>query len=88
MSRLRRVDDRCTCFILFFSDPRLDSEVVNPLTSGFPSHSEAFVNLSAADRCKVDVASAFAISSLTWIWLKTLGQDPKETEVVLLIEHG
>ena len=33
------------------------------------------------DKAKVDIISAFALNSLTWMWLRTQGTNPKETEV-------
>ena len=35
------------------------------------------------DKAKLDCISAFAINSLTWMWLRTQGENPKETEVSL-----
>merc|ERR1719295_398926 len=33
------------------------------------------------DKAKLDIISAFALNSLTWMWLRTQGTNPKETEV-------
>jgi len=33
------------------------------------------------DKAKIDIISAFALNSLTWMWLRTQGTNPKETEV-------
>ena len=33
------------------------------------------------EKAKVDIISAFALNSLTWMWLRTQGANPKETEV-------
>ena len=36
---------------------------------------------SPLDKAKLDIISAFALNSLTWMWLRTQGTNPKETEV-------
>ena len=36
------------------------------------------------DKAKLDIISAFALNSLTWMWLRTQGTNPKETEVGIL----
>ena len=33
------------------------------------------------EKAKVDIISTFALNSLTWMWLRTQGINPKETEV-------
>jgi exosome complex protein LRP1 len=33
------------------------------------------------DKAKVDVAAAYTINSLVWMWMKTRGENPKESEV-------
>ena len=33
------------------------------------------------EKAKLDIISAFALNSLTWMWLRTQGTNPKETEV-------
>jgi hypothetical protein len=40
-------------------------------------------NLTVLDKAKVDCLSAFALNSLVWMWLRTKGENPKETEVNL-----
>ena len=61
----------------------LESGAVDPLTSGSGrSRTELLEPLEPLDKAKVDLVSAFAINSLAWIWLKTQGQDPKESEVI------
>lgn len=36
---------------------------------------------TALDKAQLDCLSAFALNSLVWMWLRTKGLDPKETEV-------
>ena len=36
------------------------------------------------DKAKIDIISAFALNSLTWMWLRTQGTNPKETEVNIM----
>lgn len=36
------------------------------------------------EKAKLDIISSFALNSLTWMWLRTKGENPKETEVCLL----
>ena len=36
------------------------------------------------DKAKIDIISAFALNSLTWMWLRTQGTNPKETEVAII----
>ena len=33
------------------------------------------------EKARIDIISAFALNSLTWMWLRTQGINPKETEV-------
>ena len=33
------------------------------------------------EKAKIDIISTFALNSLTWMWLRTQGVNPKETEV-------
>lgn len=40
-------------------------------------------HLTVLDQAKVDCLSAFALNSLVWMWLRTKGQNPKESEVRL-----
>ena len=35
------------------------------------------------EKARIDIISAFALNSLTWMWLRTQGINPKETEVSL-----
>ena len=37
--------------------------------------------MSAVDKAKLDCLSAFAVNSLVWVWMRTKGVNPKETEV-------
>ena len=57
----------------------LSSKLIEPLTS--TSRTELLESLSPAQKAKLDLISAFTLNSLAWIWLKTQGQDPKDTEV-------
>ena len=41
-------------------------------------HSE---KISSVDKAKLDCLSAFAVNSLVWVWMRTKGVNPKETEV-------
>ena len=41
-------------------------------------HSE---KMSSVDKAKLDCLSAFAVNSLVWVWMRTKGVNPKETEV-------
>ena len=36
------------------------------------------------DKAKIDIISAFTLNSLTWMWLRTQGTNPKETEVNIM----
>ena len=38
-------------------------------------------NLDSVSKAKLDCLSAFALNSLVWMWLRTKGQNPKETGV-------
>ena len=38
-------------------------------------------NLGSVSKAKLDCLSAFALNSLVWMWLRTKGQNPKETGV-------
>ena len=38
-------------------------------------------NLSTLEKAKLDCTSAFALNSLVWMWLRTSGENPKETGV-------
>ena len=43
------------------------------------------------EKARIDIISAFAFNSLTWMWLRTQGINPKETEVSTIqikILHG
>ena len=33
------------------------------------------------DKAKVDIAAAYTLNSLVWMWMKTKGENPKESEV-------
>ena len=33
------------------------------------------------DKAKVDIAAAYTLNSLVWMWMKTRGENPKESEV-------
>jgi len=37
--------------------------------------------LTAAEKAKLDCLAAFTLNSLVWVWLRTKGLNPKETEV-------
>ena len=43
-------------------------------------------NMSALDKAKLDCLSAFALNSLVWMWLRTKGENPKESEVTCLYQ--
>lgn len=38
-------------------------------------------DLEPLAQAKIDLVSAFALNSLVWMWMRTQGQDPKESEV-------
>ncbi|TRY63277.1 hypothetical protein TCAL_04650 [Tigriopus californicus] len=38
-------------------------------------------HLEPLAQAKLDLVSAFALNSLVWMWMRTQGQDPKESEV-------
>ena len=58
----------------------LSSNVVSALTSK-STRADLFSSLTPLERAKVDLASAFAANSLAWMWLRTKGEDPKQSEV-------
>ncbi len=58
----------------------VQKEVVKPLTKG-QSRPDLVDPLGHVNRAKVDLVSALSVNSLAWIWLKTQGSDPKQTEV-------
>jgi len=37
--------------------------------------------LTSLEKAKLDCLSSFALNSLVWIWLRTKGRNPKDTEV-------
>ena len=36
---------------------------------------------TSLDKAKVDIAAAYTLNSLVWMWMKTKGENPKESEV-------
>ena len=62
-------------------------------------HNEEILNASAffrlqetrqmtvLDKAKVDCLSAFALNSLVWMWLRTKGVNPKESEVCVYLKN-
>lgn len=43
--------------------------------------------LDALSKAKLECVSAFALSSLVWMWLKTKGENPKETGVKVELDR-
>ena len=43
--------------------------------------------MTVLDKAKVDCLSAFALNSLVWMWLRTKGVNPKESEVCVYLKN-
>ena len=54
--------------------------MLTPLTTSH-KRPELFETLTPLERAKVDLVSAFAVNALAFLWVKTKGKDPKDTEV-------
>lgn len=44
-------------------------------------------DLDALSKAKLDCTSAFAVNNLVWMWLRTKGENPKESGVLAEIER-
>ena len=66
------------CYLIQFKSVRFPI-IQPPLVFQFQESK----NMSALDKAKLDCLSAFALNSLVWMWLRTKGENPKESEVSL-----
>ena len=55
--------------------------VLHPLLSSGGRDDLHSEKMSSVDKAKLDCLSAFAVNSLVWVWMRTKGVNPKETEV-------
>ena len=57
------------------------TKVIDPLLKvALPDQQESH-HLNALDKAKLDCLSASALNTLVWMWLRSKGENPKETEV-------
>lgn len=57
------------------------TKVVDPLLSVCLPDQQESHHLIPIDKAKLDCLSASALNTLVWMWLRSKGENPKETEV-------